>query len=1672
MDKQLQQNRSGSFNNTRAFGLYKQSIPEKKISNDLVIKLFSEVSSGNYMKLKDFLLQNQLTMSSRTETGDSVLHMIIENSNITEREKIQLINFAIKEGAPVNLSNENNVSPLHLACKNQLYDVVSLLIENGSAVDYSDSQFKTPLHYSIIGESTQCLNENDIKVKPLIPKSHVKTKEISNDIDISQLQTALKNFLVNDPRNRKFIVHIKNTFDDIEKLYPTDFEEIKSSLQETIASTIVDKSINDDKLKIIFEKVTNDKKKILDFIIGKARGGVQPLEIKPSIYEGWGPNQYQANRILKYRELSELLNLVHSSVNNEVQSANTENIDYQDEISNNMNLLKKIAESCSEVIQHSHYYCTAIGRHIGNLSMSNFTILQNYLFTSDPTQPIDSPILQCPGKIYPSFYNLPIHMMETYIVKTEWDPTNNIESIPLNTTGNPATIYMTLRNMRTLGERGIYVHTRKPRITKEEEDYRVANKMPVDEFELTVEQPMRVGSNFLNPAIAGPHLGAIDQIQIANILTNGINPATKGVFFDTKAKILIAIGINLNTMLKRALNELSKYISEKKFNSAYIVINECLADVLSISMTVSEITKEIPILNNHFNMLKELFNSKYQSLARLYPTHIFLIQHITEEIDSLVKNYIGNISVLCDNIYSSMTNVVRLLNKYLLIIQKSSVATIFDSYYKSNDFDTWYNTQDTNLFDNMIVDNPIETIPNLPINLIEFKKLQSESIVETKRTLINNFISQISLKNLITFYVTNPIPPIADSNPTLGFIQLFANRGPPIAGFPLLASNPDPNVFTPMEAVRKLNPVTGTYTNDIQIKELRRANPAGTDSFNNPNIANLIGFTGLKNSTQKSKSVSLPSVIGLQLDTHLVMIRYSIVRRIITQVYEYLDHIDYISNPSTRPAPPIPTTVLSNINQPFREAVDRIKAKIESLVPFDRDNYSFLFVLIGKYMDEIIVNIITELINNKINKILLSLLEDQKRIPQSYIDKFNKKIIFPNKDLGFSVNMEEIFQDILGNYTNAKFIMNRKNDLVTAGNLNDAPKKELNVIKLINFNYAINSIEKICFKVNPKIISLLLKKGANLNSKDSNGNTPLYYAIEMQNKEVIDLLLSNGAVVYNQRMDNKFGKSILDSTWENYGSIVNTLMVNKYSVCETLTNNLLQRFSKQGDYKNNIPKYSNILLSVSLYMLNHQLYTYGKGYPMEWTFSKNEKLENLLQLDTSQLIPLLDSTIITDTEISRLEIPNLYIRQLEKTIEKNKNAISSLRKKKQNLINEQRYLTNLNSNTDNDISRLREIVQIDADIQNQIHGLTNLIDSDEKTLNKIQTAKNTTNNKLKNFIEKNKNRLMRNQYSAVETYESIFKNVINFGDKNILNNIYDYSVDVKTYPMIWKKFMDDTKNNLSNCKCQFGANVCKHDYTQILDNIFCYQQSVILENRVTDIKLNKLDLVIEYYENVINSFATDYFDLPKEYGHEDNYALSHVIDIIVHIVKRFVCVTFFGAILKGLSNFVVIEFPYNSNGVKNTMYKNENEYQSHIINTIINVINDNGDGSGGIRGSRLLKYIFDVMPLKLVKVILQIFSGPDSEFDPDRQLSIEQIFDHVNKILESTTALNLYANNSLTSGLKLYVYPYYGDYLELFVKEIYNLMTNYLRSLQFQSKALKILQSVSSKAMQEMKRQI
>lgn len=1632
--------------NPKSTVISKTVIPEKKLSADTINKLFAEVANGNYLKLKQFLLENQLTMTSRNDTDESVLHIIIKNSNISQKEKLQLVELAIQMGAHVNTPDQNNIMPLHIATKLQLFDIVKYLIERGADVKATDNQFKTPLHYAISGDSTECINDNQYLAKPLIPKSAIKKKMVESDVDIKKLQDAIRDLLIKDPDTKKFIMNLSESINDIENMFPFDFKTMENDATKKIIDTIISPSIKGDKNVATYEEAMNMKKILSDYILKQIADGVVPLKIEPNINSGWGPGIYQQNRVLQNKELSEFLDDINVNVTNEITKLN---IDFQaliGKLEKRKDTMDKIRDACLKAIEGSHYYCDIIGRNMSqtnleemrrSLSMQRMEPIRTteYLFASNtPDEPIECPIIHFPYFIFPDI-EVP-GSGNTPIIPLEWDNVNNkfvAERLP----NGQLNMIEQITSVKTK----ILTNNNAVRINKREAErlHNDKKKSDADEIPLSNEVPLITGASLIN--FVDPN--DFSNIQPQTLIVGAreiVN--SRGLYFDTKFKVYFYVVVDAQIKLRDIVTKLAKHLERHNYEQAFLAINECINHSLTMALSLSFIYKEIPILHSRLSNLLKFFANKEQYLENKYK---FLIEQISEKINN-ANSQVDKLNGEVENYYGTIRGITKLLNSAYSIIQKSSANEIMGVYFSDVNFDTFYTKQQTNILRENIVDRMIEPIKDFPENMTDFMKLESRFLRETKKTLINEFMPQITLNNLLTFYErTSSVR--GKQLPTVGFVQFFVD-------------NTESLTYNPVESLMFYDKTAmGPVYLDNKIKEITPASP--TSGFNAPDPNNLLGYVGIDQVDSFNKSNKLPHIIGTNLNVHIRMLRYSIVRWIINKIFDYVQLPDDTKNKAGKN--------LDQYEKNTKNALDSLISKIKSVVPFDENNYSFVLVLVGRYVDEMLINILYELINKKTNIITLKLLQHaDKNIPSNFLDKMHNKpegkIYAPKADVGFSLDMSNTLDNVMVLYK-SRSIGSSKINAITVGNLNDSVKKKSNIVKLINFNFEINSLEQSCFKSNPDIIQFLIKNGAYINSKDAIGNTPIYYAIEMQNKTAIDLLLDNGAIVYNQNFKNKLGKNALDFAWENYCNIVQTLMTNKYKVCETLTNNLLDKFAKKGEYKNNVPRYSDILLPMCLYLLNHQLYINGIGYSNGWSFELNNKLEQLLKLNKGSVLPMLEIDV-SDTDISKMEIPNMQIEKLKTQINDEIAKIKEFTFQKSNIVYELTEINNKNPKDllPYDIARQSELKLTDDELKKNIEKCREDAKSYKILLNKIANSKKSAYGKLKTFIDDNKNKLSRKFESVAHIYESVFVDVVNKSDPNLKNQIYNYTVDVKTYPMIWKKFIKQSIKQSE--KCDF-------DYTQVLDNISCYQSDIISFPDSMDNKLNKFILIGEYYEKVISPFVDNYFDLPKEY-HGTNYSMDKIIDIIVHIVRRIICVNLFGTILKGLTNFIIMEFPYDPTN-KSVNYATEDEYQQYIFNLIIDSINDRGDArviktdldpSGTqMVGSRLLNYIFNTFPEKVVKIILQIFDGEnEGENDPDKDNKIEYLFDHINVILESITAINLRPGNTLTSNFKMYVYPYFNDYLDLFVKEMYNLMTNYLRSLQYQSKMLTIFNKISLKA--------
>ena len=76
----------------------KSFVPEQIQNDELIKKTFLFFSEGNFLKIRDHLLSNHLTLNIENEDGECVLHTIIKNGTITDNEKVELTKFCVAKG--------------------------------------------------------------------------------------------------------------------------------------------------------------------------------------------------------------------------------------------------------------------------------------------------------------------------------------------------------------------------------------------------------------------------------------------------------------------------------------------------------------------------------------------------------------------------------------------------------------------------------------------------------------------------------------------------------------------------------------------------------------------------------------------------------------------------------------------------------------------------------------------------------------------------------------------------------------------------------------------------------------------------------------------------------------------------------------------------------------------------------------------------------------------------------------------------------------------------------------------------------------------------------------------------------------------------------------------------------------------------------------------------------------------------------------------------------------------------------------------------------------------------------------------------------------------------------------------------------------------------------------
>lgn len=281
-------------------------IPKDTLDENNIQKLFQIIEEGNLGKIREFLMSGNVSVNVRLETGDTLAHVVIKNQNLTERTKTDICNFLVQQGAPIDLPNKYNITPLHLACKYQLLDIIKIFIKSGANMSAVDNNGFTILHYFIMSDIYECKTERNTKVGSF--KTKLLTRETFTE-QVNAVNKSLISYIYEDPDINQYLMHIQNTLKkNLHNMFPTELYKIHSGFYDIITTDIGSNTPISEKRNKIIQSTLSTKDKIYDMLNGKLKKSISPMTIKPNSVNGWGTTSEQKDKILQYSSTQDIIN--------------------------------------------------------------------------------------------------------------------------------------------------------------------------------------------------------------------------------------------------------------------------------------------------------------------------------------------------------------------------------------------------------------------------------------------------------------------------------------------------------------------------------------------------------------------------------------------------------------------------------------------------------------------------------------------------------------------------------------------------------------------------------------------------------------------------------------------------------------------------------------------------------------------------------------------------------------------------------------------------------------------------------------------------------------------------------------------------------------------------------------------------------------------------------------------------------------------------------------------------------------------------------------------------------------------------------------------------------------------------------------------------------------------
>ena len=141
-------------------------------------EMFNAVLSLDTHEILRCNLMYKIPFTIFDDDENSLIHILLNSpTKSSESSKLSVIRFLINNGVNPDKPNKYNVTPLHIACQQQLYKIVKYLLENYANPNFTDNMGLNAFHYLLSGNILPVQSKEPAKILFLLVVMLMKIKK-------------------------------------------------------------------------------------------------------------------------------------------------------------------------------------------------------------------------------------------------------------------------------------------------------------------------------------------------------------------------------------------------------------------------------------------------------------------------------------------------------------------------------------------------------------------------------------------------------------------------------------------------------------------------------------------------------------------------------------------------------------------------------------------------------------------------------------------------------------------------------------------------------------------------------------------------------------------------------------------------------------------------------------------------------------------------------------------------------------------------------------------------------------------------------------------------------------------------------------------------------------------------------------------------------------------------------------------------------------------------------------------------------------------------------------------------------------------------------------------------------------------------------------------------------